>query len=104
MCRKIEIDAAWTARHGGTYRPRKTDTDIPRMVDPICSLGIGLGRIHLVELFIITLLQIDDRAVARSADQDHRKAVGGRISECHHSVEKSGRRDGEANARLLGQV
>src|SRR5579885_2047008 len=53
--------------------------------------------IHLVQLFVVALLQVDDRAVTGSADLNHRKPVGGRIRKRHHPVQEAGRRDGETD-------
>src|SRR5207253_10317781 len=59
-----------------------------------------LGRVHLIERLIVALLQVDDGAVARTADLDHGEPVRGGVRQGDHSVEEPGSRDGEANSRL----
>src|SRR5882724_4356132 len=54
---------------------RQTDSDVLGLIHPIGCLCVRLGRVHLIELLIVALLQVDDGAVARSADLDHREPV-----------------------------
>ena len=61
-----------------------------------CGLAIG----ELVHLLVVALLQVDDLALARAADEDHRKAVGGGVGERRQAVEKAGGGYREADARL----
>src|SRR6185369_13715611 len=60
-----------------------------------------LGDRELVHLLVVALLQIDDLALARAADEDHREAVGRGVGERRQSVEKAGGRHRQADARLL---
>jgi hypothetical protein len=101
--RQIEIDAAGTARDGGTDCARDTDTDVRGMQNAICGLAEGLRDGKLVHLFVIALLKIDDLAFGRAGDEDRREAVGGGVSERGETIEEAGRRHGEADAGLLGQ-
>jgi hypothetical protein len=66
-------------------------------------LAQRLGDGELVHLFVVALLQIDDLALGRTRDQNHREAVGSGVGQRGQTVEKSGRRHGEADAGLLGQ-
>ena len=100
---QVEIDAARPPGDGGADRPRDADADILRAVDAVGRLGIGPGGGELVHLLVIALFEIDDRAVGRAADQDHREAVGRRVGQRDQPVQKAGGRDGHADARLLGQ-
>src|SRR5208282_5934150 len=102
--RQIKVDAARASGDSGPDRARNTDADVLGPLDAVGGFGKGLGRVHLVELFVFALLQIDGGPIARSADLYHREAVGGGIRKSHHTVEKAGRRDGQADARLLRQI
>ena len=66
-------------------------------------LAQRLGDGELVHLLVVALLQIDDLAFGRAADQDHRKAVRRRIGQRDQAVQEARRRDREAHARRLGQ-
>ena len=101
--REIEIHAARTAGDGGADGARQTDADVLGAVDAVRRLRVRLGRVHLVELLVVALLEVDDRPVARPADLDHREAVRRGVGQRHHAVEEAGRRDGEADARFLRQ-
>ncbi len=68
-----------------------------------CRLAKGLGDRELVHLFVIALLQVDDLALGRAGDQDHREAIGLSMSERGETVEKAWRRHREADAGLFGQ-
>jgi hypothetical protein len=48
-------------------------------------------------------MQVDDLALGRARDQDHREAVGGGVGKRGEAVQEAGRRDGEADAGLLGE-
>ena len=69
----------------------------------IGRLAQGLGDRELIHLLVIALLQVDDLALGRAGDQDHREAVGRRMRERGQTVEEAGRRHGQADAGLLGQ-
>jgi hypothetical protein len=73
------------------------------MEDAVGRLAERLGDRELVHLLVVALLQVDDLALARAADEDHRKAVGRRVGERRQAVQEAGRRDGEADAGLLGE-
>ena len=62
-----------------------------------------LGDGELVHFFVVALLQVDDLALGRAADLDHRKAVGRGVSERGQTVEKAGSRHREADAGLFRQ-
>ena len=66
-------------------------------------LAQRLGNGELVHLLVVALLQVDDFAFRRTADQDHRKAVRRRIGERDQAVQEARRRDREAHARRLCQ-
>ena len=104
FCGQIEIDAARTARHRGADRARKTDADVGGVQHAERRLAQRLGDGELIHLFIVALLQVDDLALGRAGDQDHRKAVGGGVGERGQAVEKAGRRHRETDAGLFGQV
>ncbi|MNK97059.1 hypothetical protein D3C87_1173740 [compost metagenome] len=99
--RQVQVHTAGTARHGGADGTRDTDTNVFSVQHAEGSLGVRTGYSQLVHLFVVTLLQIDDLALARAADQNHREAVGGRIRQRRQPVQEAGRRHGQANARLL---
>src|SRR4051794_18554795 len=64
-------------------------------------LAERLGDGQLIHLLVIALLQVDDLALGRAADQDHWEAVGGGVGERSEAVEKAGRGYREADAGLL---
>ena len=101
--RQIEIDAAGTTGNGGADRARHADADVRGMQHAEGRLAERLGDGQLVHLFIIALLQVDDLALGRAADQDHRKAVGRGIGQRRQTVEKAGSRHREADAGLFRQ-
>ena len=98
--RQVEIDAARTAGESGTDRPRHAHADVLGVQDPERGLGVRPRDGELVHLLVVALLQVDDLALARAADEDHRKAVGGGVGERRQSVEKAGGGHREADARL----
>ena len=101
--RQIEIDAARTAGHRGANGARDADADIGRMQHAERRFAKRLGDGELIHFLVIALLQIDDLALGRAADQDHREAVGRRVGERGQAVEEAWRRHGEADAGLFGQ-
>jgi len=103
FCGEIEIDAARPARYCGADSARHADPDIGRMQHAEGGLAQGLGHCELIHFFIVALLQIDDLALGRARNQDHREAIGRGMGERGQPVEKSWRRNGEADARRLGQ-
>ena len=100
---QIEIDAARAARHRGADRAREADADIGGVQHAERGLAERLGDRELVHLLIVALLQVDDLALGRARDQDHREAVGGGVGQRGEAVEEARRRHREADARLLGQ-
>ena len=101
--RQIEIDAARTPRDSRADRARHANADVCGMQHAEGRLAERLGNGELVHFFVVALLQIDDLALGRAADQDHRKAVGGGVGQRSQAVEKAGRRYREADAGLFGQ-
>ena len=101
--RQIEIDAAGTARHRRADRARHADADVGGMQHAERRLAERLGDGELVHLLVVALLQVDDLALGRARDQDHREAVGGGVGERGQAVEEAGRRHRQADAGLLGQ-
>ena len=101
--RQIEIDAARTAGHGRADRARHADADVGGMQHAEGRLAERLGDRQLVHLLVVALLQVDDLALGRAADQDHRKAVGRGIGQRGQTVEKAGSRHREADAGLFRQ-
>ncbi|SPC23583.1 hypothetical protein CO2235_MP70243 [Cupriavidus oxalaticus] len=101
--RQVQVHTARAARHGGTDGTRDPDADVFGVQHAEGSLGVRTGDGQLVHLFVVTLLQIDDLALARAADQDHREAVGGRMRQRREPVQEPWRRHGQANAWLLRQ-
>ena len=67
------------------------------------GLAQRLGDGELVHLLVVALLQVDDLALGRAGDQDHREAVRGGVGERRQAIQKAGRRHGQAHAGLLGQ-
>ena len=65
------------------------------------ALRMRLRDRELVHLLVVALLQVDDLALARAADEDHREAVGRRVGERRQAVQEARRGHGEADARLL---
>ncbi len=101
--RQIEIDAARTARDRGADGARQADADIRRMQHAERRLAQRLGDRELVHLLVVALLQVDDLALGRARNQDHREAIGRGVRQRGQAVEKAGRRHGEADAGLLGE-
>ena len=100
---KIEINAARTARNRGADRARQADADVGGMQHAERRLAQRLGDGELVHLLVVALLQVDDFALGRARDQDHRKTIGGGVSQRREAVEEAGRRHRQADAGLLGQ-
>ena len=99
--RQIEIDAAGTARHRGADRTRHADADVGGVQHAERRLAERLGDRELIHLLVVALLQVDDLALGRARDQDHREAVGGGVGERREPVEEAGRRHRQADAGLL---
>jgi hypothetical protein len=101
--RQVEIDAAGTSRDGGADRARQADADVGGVQHAEGRLAQRFCDRQLVHLFIVALLQIDDLALGRSRDQDHREAVRGGIGQRRQAVEKARRRHRQADAGFFGQ-
>ena len=85
----------------GADRARDADADVLGVQHAERRLAQRLGDRELVHLLVVALLQVDDLALARAADEDHRKAVGRRVGERSQAVEEAGRGHGQADAGLL---
>ena len=101
--RQVEIDAAGAARDGRADGACHADADVGGVQHAEGGLAQRLGDGELVHLLVVALLQIDDLALGRARDQDHREAVGGGVGERGEAVEEAGRRHREADAGLLRQ-
>ena len=101
---QIEIDAARTARtrRRGSRAQRRCRCPA-RAARGYAALHSGLAIGELVHFLVVALLQVDDLALGRARDQDHREAVGGGVGERGQAVEEARRGDREADAGLLGQ-
>jgi hypothetical protein len=102
--RQIEIDAAGTTGHCGADRAGEADTDVGRMQHAERGLTQRLGDRELIHFLVVALLQVDDLALGRAGDQDHREAVGGGMGQRRKAVEEAGCRHGQTDARLLGEI
>ena len=102
--RQVEIDAARTPGDGGADRARQADADVGGMQHAEGRLAQRLGDGELVHLLVVALLQVDDLALGRARDQDHREAVGRGVGQRDQTVEKAGRRHREADAGLLVRI
>jgi hypothetical protein len=89
------------ARHRGADGARDADADVVGVQHAEGGLGERLGDGELVELLVVALLQVDDLALARAADQDHREAVDRGVRERVEAVQEARGRHGQADARLL---
>ena len=101
--RQVEVDAARPPRHRGADRAGDADADVRGVQHAEGGLAERLGDGELVHLLVVALLQVDDLALGRARDQDHREAVGGGVGERGQPVEEAGGRDGQADPGLLGQ-
>jgi hypothetical protein len=66
-------------------------------------LAKRLGDRELVHFLIVALLQVNDFALRRSGNLDHRETVGGGVRKRGQPVEEAGRRHSQADAGLLGE-
>ena len=78
--RQIEIDAARTARDRGADGARDADADVGRVQHAEGRLAQRLRDGELVHLLVVALLQVDDLALGRARDEDHREAVRGGVA------------------------
>ena len=99
--RQVEVDAARAAGDGGTDGARDAHTDVLGVQHAEGGLGERLGDGQLVHLLVVTLLQVDDLALAGAADEDHREAIGGGVGQCGQAVEEAGGGHRQADAGLL---
>jgi hypothetical protein len=99
--RQVEVDATRAARNRGADGACDADTDVLGVQYAEGRLRQWLGDGQLVHLLVITLLQIDDLALAGAADEDHREAVGRGIGQSGEAVEEARRGHREADARCL---
>jgi hypothetical protein len=103
LARQVEVDAAWPAGHGGANGARDAHADVLGVQHAVSGLGERPGDGELVHLLVVALLQVDDLALARAADQDHREAVGGRMGKRVQAVQEARGGHRETDARLLGK-
>ena len=101
--RQVEIDAAGAPRHRRANGARHGDADVLGVQHAEGGLAQRLGDRQLVHLLVVALLQVDDLALRRAGDQDHRKAVRRGVGERGQPVQEARRRDREADPRLPGQ-
>ena len=90
LARQIEIHAARTPRDRRANRARHADADVRGVQHAERRLAERLGNGQLVHLFVVALLQVDDLALGRAADLDHRKAVGRGVRQGSQTVEEAG--------------
>ena len=100
--RQVQVDAARAAGHRGADGARDAHADVLGMQHAEGRLAQRLGDGQLVHLFVVALLQVDDLALGRAADQDHREAVGGGVGQRRQAVQEAGRRHRQADAGLAG--
>ena len=81
-----------------------THRNVLRTVDTIGSLYKRLRHIHLVQPFVITLLQVDNVTVARTTDLYHRKTVDGGFGQGSQAIQETRSRNGKADTWLLGKI
>ena len=91
------------ARNSRADSPRHANADVFGMQHAEGCLAEGLGDGQLIHLFVVALLQVDDLALRRAADQDHRPAIGGGIGQRRQTIEEARSRHRHADARLLRQ-
>ncbi len=101
--REVEVHAAGPARDRRADGAGDADADVFGVEHAIGGLAQGLGDRELVHLLVVALLQVDDLALARAADEDHREAVGRRVGERGQAVEEARRRHRQADAGLAGE-
>ena len=99
--RQVEVDASGAPRHGGADGARNADADVLGVQHAERGLRDRPGDGELVHLLVVALLQVDDLALARAADEDHREAVDGGVRERVEAVEEAGRGNRQADAGLL---
>jgi hypothetical protein len=99
--RKVQVHAAGTAGQRRADGAGDAHADVLGVEHAEGRLAQRLGNRELVHFLVVALLQIDDLALARAADQDHREAVGRGVGQCRQAVQKAGRRHRHADAGLL---
>src|SRR5205823_7055631 len=67
--------SAGPARHCRADRARNADADVLRVQHAERGFAVRPRDRELIHLFVIALLQINDLALRRAADQNHGKAV-----------------------------
>ena len=101
--RQVQVNATRAARQRRADGAGNTHADVLCMQHPECGFAKWLGNGQLVHLFVVTLLQVNNLALAGAADQDHGKAVGGGIGQSGQAVEEARGRHRQADAGLLRQ-
>src|SRR6266705_1579510 len=71
--------AGRAAGNGGADRARDAHADVLGVQHAEGGLGERLGDGQLVHLLVVTLLEIDDLALAGAAHEDHREAIDGGV-------------------------
>jgi hypothetical protein len=99
--RQVEVHAARPAGHGGANGACNADADVLGVQHAVCGLGDRFGHRKLVHLLVVALLQVDDLALARAADEDHRETVDGGMGQRVEPVQKARRRNRETDTGLL---
>jgi hypothetical protein len=89
--RDVEIDTAGTARQRCAHSTCHANADILGMQNAVGRLAQRLGDGQLVHLFIVALLKVDDLALRRARNQDHRPAVGGGVAQRNKPIQKAWR-------------
>ena len=101
--RQVQVHAAGAPGQRGADGAGDAHADVLGVQHAEGRLAQRPGDRELVHLFVVALLQVDDLALARAADQDHREAVGRRVGQRREAVQEARRRHREADAGLLRQ-
>ena len=97
---QVQVHPARAAGNGGADGAGDTYTDVFSIEHAKGRLAQGFGNGQLVHLLVVTLLQIDDLALAGAADQDHREAIGGGVGQRGQAVEEARGGHRQADAGL----
>lgn len=101
-CRQVQINSARTSRHGGADGSDQAGADVFGTVDAVGRLGKRAGDVQLIQPFVVALFEVNDRAVAGTADLNHGKAVDGSVGQRAQAVEETGSGNGKQNSRPAG--
>ena len=103
-CGDIEVHPTRSSRQGSTNGSGHSCRNILRTIDAVSRFHKRFRYIHLVEPFVIALLQVDNVTVTRTTDLYHRKTVDGGFGQGSQAIQKTGSRNGEADTWLLGKI